>query len=163
MRPLFSNNAVWAAYEAILISWLGTPYRHMQRCKGRGADCTLFFAACLEEAGILTRVDYGYYPRDWHIHTYEELVLTSIHANMDRHTKPGLRLVEMGLNTPLMRGDIVCFKISHTGVTNHAGVMLAPGEFIHAGNFCGVTRQFLDDRYQGRLSTFFRFYEDEVE
>lgn len=160
MTPYFNNNEAWAAYEAVLLSWLGTPYRHMQGCKGRGADCTLFFAQSLIEAKILLKVDYDYYPRDWHIHTHEELVLTSIYSNMNEHTRPGLRLIEQALNTPLMRGDIVCFRISHTGVTNHAGIMLGADEFIHAGSASGVTRQLMDERYQGYFSTMFRFFKE---
>ena len=37
----FDNEAAWEAFRAEAESWLGTPYRHLQRCKGRGADCTL--------------------------------------------------------------------------------------------------------------------------
>lgn len=65
----FDNEAAWEAFRAEAESWLGTPYRHLQRCKGRGADCTLFVGQALLDAGLLTRLEYDYYPRDWHEHT----------------------------------------------------------------------------------------------
>ena len=34
----FGNEAAWEAFRAEAESWIGTPYRHLQRCKGRGAD-----------------------------------------------------------------------------------------------------------------------------
>lgn len=160
MIPLFKDDAAWAAYETILKSWLGTPYRHMQGCKGRGADCTLFFANALIEAGILTQVDYDYYPRDWHIHTHDELVLNGIYANMQKNAKPGLRLIKMLLTTPLLRGDIVCFKLSYTGVTNHAGIMLGNKMFVHACQGAGVSLQEFDERYGDRLSAILRFFKE---
>ena len=43
----FDNEAAWEAFRAEAESWLGTPYRHLQRCKGRGADCTLFVGQAL--------------------------------------------------------------------------------------------------------------------
>ena len=68
----FDDDAAWEAFRAEAESWLGTPYRHLQRCKGRGADCTLFVGQALLDAGLLTRLEYDYYPRDWHEHTRDE-------------------------------------------------------------------------------------------
>ena len=52
----FDNEAAWEAFRAEAESWLGTPYRHLQRCKGRGADCTLFVGQALLDAGLLTHL-----------------------------------------------------------------------------------------------------------
>lgn len=42
----FDNEAAWEAFRAEAESWLGTPYRHLQRCKGaRGR--TLFVGQAL--------------------------------------------------------------------------------------------------------------------
>ena len=54
----FDNEAAWEAFRAEAESWLGTPYRHLQRCKGRGADCTLFVGQALLDAGLLTHLEY---------------------------------------------------------------------------------------------------------
>ena len=78
----FGNEAAWEAFRAEAESWIGTPYRHLQRCKGRGADCTLFVGQALVDAGLLTRLEYGYYPRDWHEHTRDEYVLEASHRHM---------------------------------------------------------------------------------
>lgn len=45
-------------------------------------------------------------------------------------------------------------------MTNHAGIMLGPHEFIHAGSASGVARQLMDERYQGYFSTMFRFFKE---
>lgn len=42
------------------------PYRHLQRCKGRGADCTLFVGQALLDARLLTVWVRLRYPIDWH-------------------------------------------------------------------------------------------------
>ena len=47
----FDDDAAWEAFRREAESWLGTPYRHLQRCKGRGADCTLFIGQALLDAG----------------------------------------------------------------------------------------------------------------
>ncbi|MFQ8737903.1 MAG: hypothetical protein ACLSAH_19490 [Bilophila wadsworthia] len=38
----FDSEAAWEAFRAEAESWLGTPYRHLQRCKGaaRTARCS---------------------------------------------------------------------------------------------------------------------------
>ena len=86
----FDNEAAWEAFRAEAESWLGTPYRHLQRCKGRGADCTLFVGQALLDAGLLTRLEYDYYPRDWHEHTRDEYVLEASHRHMRDYSASGV-------------------------------------------------------------------------
>lgn len=88
----FDNEAAWEAFRAEAESWLGTPYRHLQRCRGRGADCTLFVGQALLDAGLLTRLEYDYYPRDWHEHTRDEYVLEASHRHMRDYLRPGLEM-----------------------------------------------------------------------
>ena len=71
MTPYFTTER-WEAFKPIAESWLGTPYQHCTMVKGGGADCTLFIGACWKEAGILEKVDYSYYPRDWYRHAPDE-------------------------------------------------------------------------------------------
>ena len=64
-----------AAVVAEAITWLGTPYHHMGRVKGAGADCLTFLAGAFEAAGLVPRIEIPYYPADWHMHRAEELYL----------------------------------------------------------------------------------------
>ena len=102
-------------------SWLGTPYRHLQRCRGRGADCTLFVGQALLDAGLLTRLEYDYYPRDWHEHTRDEYVLEASHRHMRDYLRPGLEMASLPVGTPLLRGDWLAFSTTERRVTNHCG------------------------------------------
>ena len=109
----FDNEAAWEAFRAEAESWLGTPYRHLQRCKGRGADCTLFVGQALLDAGLLTRLEYDYYPRDWHEHTRDEYVLEASHRHM--------RDYHCGLVWPCADGG---FQMLHA--INDRGVSFTP-------------------------------------
>ena len=83
----FDDPHAWEAFRSEAESWIGTPYRHLQRCKGRGADCTLFIGQTLLDVGVLTRLEYGYYPRDWHEHTDEEYVLEASRLHIRDHLR----------------------------------------------------------------------------
>ena len=157
MQPLFQDRNEWLKFLAILESWLGTPYRHLQMAKGRGADCTLFIGACYLEAGILTAVTYDYYPRDWHIHTDEEVVLESLVRHFTSHLTAGLRAERIeDLETPLMRGDFLCLKQPERKVTHHAAVYLGENRIIHALTRLGVTRSDWEPYWSRRLTRIFR-------
>lgn len=116
----FDNEAAWEAFRAEAESWLGTPYRHLQRCRGRGADCTLFVGAgAAGMPGLLTRLEYDYYPRDWHEHTRDEYVLEASHRHMRDYLRPGLEMASLPVGTPLLRGDWLAFSTTERRVTNH--------------------------------------------
>lgn len=139
----FDNEAAWEAFRAEAESWLGTPYRHLQRCRGRGADCTLFVGQALLDAGLLTRLEYDYYPRDWHEHTRDEYVLEASHRHMRDYLRPGLEMASLPVGTPLLRGDWLAFSTTERRVTNHCGLAwpCADGGFqmLHAINDRGVS------------------------
>lgn len=139
----FDNEAAWEAFRAEAESWLGTPYRHLQRCRGRGADCTLFVGQALLDAGLLTRLEYDYYPRDWHEHTRDEYVLEASHRHMRDYLRPGLEMASLPVGTPLLRGDWLAFSTTERRVTNHCGLVwpCADGGFqmLHAINDRGVS------------------------
>lgn len=130
--PIFEDESQWDKMLAILESWKGTPYRHLIMTKGRGADCTLFLAGALHEAKLMRQVSYDYYPRDWHIHTQEEMVVDSLTTYLIDNTIPGLSGVLYGAGEPdkLVRGDILGFKMPGSQVTNHSSMFLGgpPGD-----------------------------------
>ncbi len=59
-------------------TWLKTPYHHMGRIKGAGADCLTVLAEIYEEAGLISKIDIPYYPQDWHLHRTEERYLNGL-------------------------------------------------------------------------------------
>jgi NlpC/P60 family putative phage cell wall peptidase len=64
-----------ASVIAEALAWVGTPYHHHGRIKGVGVDCAMLLAEVYEAAGIIPRLDAGFYPRDWHLHRGEEVFL----------------------------------------------------------------------------------------
>lgn len=48
------------AFIRELWSWLGTPYRHFTRGKGRGSDCVFFIVESLHVIGELLGFEYRY-------------------------------------------------------------------------------------------------------
>ena len=96
------------------------------RCKGRGADCTLFVGQALLDAGLLTRLEYDYYPRDWHEHTRDEYVLEASHRHMRDYLRPGLEMASLPVGPPLLRGDWLAFSTTERRVTNHVAVWSGP-------------------------------------
>lgn len=140
MKPIFTDNAAWKAFLPILESWEGTPYRHLQMVKGRGADCTLFIAAAAKEAGYLERVEYDYYPRDWHLHTKDERVLDGLVRHAMQHLAPGVALKEMTQDVAPMRGDIITFSRLKSGITHHACIYLGSGAMMHSLGRVGVRK-----------------------
>jgi cell wall-associated NlpC family hydrolase len=56
-------------------TWIPTPYRHMARVKGHGADCAMFPLEVYASLGLITRPEVPYYPLDWHLHRSAERYL----------------------------------------------------------------------------------------
>ena len=163
MRGIFEAEREWERFQAIAVSWLGTPYRHLQAAKGRGADCTLFVGSCLVEAGYMTRLDYDYYPRDWHVHTGREFVLESAHKHFRENMAQGYAVERLDpQEEALQRGDMVAFKTPGSQVTNHAGLVWPDGTMINSMNSRGVCFLPLTDQWMRRATTIFRFTEGDA-
>ena len=124
MIPYFTDQKAWDGYDKVLRSWIGTPFRHLWAAKGRGVDCTLFLGHALMEYGIITAVEHDYYPRDWHIHTHEERVMEGFYHHISENMAPGFDMNWLPKNTEFIRGDILGFSTTKTGVTNHCGIVM---------------------------------------
>lgn len=165
LLPYFvTDNAAWNKFYAILKSWEGTPYRHLTMAKGRGADCTLFIAACWKEVRprIIKRVVYDYYPRDWHHNTEDEFVLNNLFYHFTHHacTWNGFTILRMAARTKIKRGDLITFtttqKKEHKNVTNHAAVYLGNGHMIHATDSRGVVETVYGSVWRRRTTSVMR-------
>ena len=135
--------------------------------QGRGADCTLFVGQALLDAGLLTRLEYDYYPRDWHEHTRDEYVLEASHRHMRDYLRPGLEMASLPVGTPLLRGDWLAFSTTERRVTNHCGLAwpCADGGFqmLHAINDRGVSFTPLGNWWLRRMTRHFRIVIAEAE
>lgn len=162
MIPLFEDDRQWKKLLTILRSWEGTPYRHLQMVKGRGADCTLFLGGVFLESGLLTDVEYEYYARDWHIHTREELVMNNLIKHLQENMRDGLNpLVFIAEEQdedmpPPLRGDLLGFSTVVTGITNHASIYIGGGRMIHSIIGRGVSEIKVGNFWKEKLTVIFR-------
>lgn len=163
--PYFNDDCEWSRYRAEMISWEGTPYRHLWKSKGRGADCTLYIGAGWKEVGILTDITYDYYSRDWHIHQPTEFVLENLYRHFRNHSAEGIDIIKIACReaSHFVRGDLLTFSLTPTGVTNHATVWF--GDFpetrerkqmYNSINIRGVCRLTYGRFWEERLTNIFR-------
>jgi hypothetical protein len=162
MIPVFFDDKIWRVFKAELISWVGTPYRHLQDAKGRGADCALYIARVLKSTGLLVDVVYDYYPKDWHIHTNEEFVLESFNRHIREHLVDGVGAIPLSKDDDLIRGDVLTFSTTKQNVSNHCAVVLDDyngrlRRIIHSINNRGVSFFPLGKRWRNRQRSGFRF------
>jgi cell wall-associated NlpC family hydrolase len=153
----FEDDKAWNDFLAIVKSWEGTPYRHLGMVKGGGADCSLFIGACWLEAGIVTEITYEYHARDWHIHSKDEYVLESLFKHFASHAAPGFEIKQLGKKVKKIRGDLLGFATTSTGVTNHASIYLGEGGMmIHSINSRGVSQFPFKGYFEQKITSIFR-------
>ena len=108
-----------AAVVAEARSWLGTPYHHMGRVKGVGADCLTLPICCYQAAGIVPRdFKVAFYPRDWNLHRADERYLEGV--------------LQFGreIEGPPLPGDLVLWKFGRCFA--HGAVVVDWPVVIHA-------------------------------
>lgn len=105
--------------------WLGTPYRHMGRVKGRdgGCDCLTLLAEVYARAGIVPRVEIPFYAPDWHLHRSDERYM----AGLLRYCWP--------VSAP-EPADIALFRFGRAYA--HGTIVTQWPKLIHAWNRTGV-------------------------
>jgi NlpC/P60 family putative phage cell wall peptidase len=114
-------------------AWLGTPYRHRSSRKGLGCDCIGFVVGVLTGIGYKKRWKMPDYPKDWHLHNVESILLQEVSSQM-KHEK-------VSIDDP-QDGDILLFRFGKT--TSHAGIVL-DGWIWHSVIGIGVERFVLND------------------
>jgi cell wall-associated NlpC family hydrolase len=123
--------------------------------KGRGADCSLFIGAILQELGIVSEVKHDFYPPDWYLHSNLELIRDGfanyVRATMNREFK----LVET--SAPLMRGDMPTFAtVPSINITNHSGIMVGDKVFVHSTKSRGVSTMQFGSYWQKHMTVAYR-------
>lgn len=112
-----------AAVIAEAKSWLRTPYHHMGRLKGIGADCATFPAEVYAACKVIPPVEIGFYPPDWHLHRSEEKYLARVLDYAPEVAAP-------------QPGDFVLWRIGRA--LAHGAIVIGWPKIIHAVVGIGV-------------------------
>lgn len=161
MIPAFNNGKLWKRMIPILKSWENTPYRHMEMVKKRGADCTMFLAACFHELGVMVKIDApDYYSKDWQVHTEEELVRDNLIRHLENHLAKGFTasIFEKGEieADDFIRGDLIGFKTPRSRCTNHTAMWLGNGFIVNCIQGGGVCNLEWNRAWNRIMTTVFR-------
>lgn len=159
MYPIFNHDNIFYNFKDICQSWVNTPFRHLQCCKGRGVDCAGLFSAALAEAGLMAPVAYDYYDHDWYAHFKDDRIQRSILSALKTALNPGLIVVKMPPPLTPRRGDILAFRILPALTANHTAIMLDDNTLIHA-SYRKVELTEYDERWAQRLVHVFRIFEE---
>jgi cell wall-associated NlpC family hydrolase len=107
-----------AAVIAEARTWLGTPWHHAARVKRAGVDCGQLLAAIFEACGLIEPEEIAAYPKDFHLHSNEEMFL----GYVERHFKH--------IDAPALPGDLALWRYGH--VISHAGIVIEWPNVLHA-------------------------------
>ena len=136
------------------VSWLRTPYHHMARVKGAGADCLTLLAEVYEKAGVIPHVEVPFYPPDWNLHHDAERYLEGVtrYAREIPYCADNAPLgVRVSGGAALRRepqpGDVAVFKFGRCFA--HGAIVLGWPRLIHAWHSAGVVYA---DAMQGQLA-----------
>ncbi len=111
-----------AQREAVIAearTWLGTPWRHMQRLKGVGVDCANLPCAVYEAVGVAPHIE-AEYPRQWMIHRKDDRFVEWILNHGGREISA----------TDVQPGDLILWKFGNT--FSHSGFYVGGAQVIHA-------------------------------
>lgn len=109
------------------LSWERTPYRHMGRVKGAGADCLTFLAETFIEAGLIEKIPVPFYPKDW-----------MNHRSAERYVEGVLQYTKE-ISTPPLPGDIIVWKVGRC--FSHGALVIDYPRIIHAQAGVGVMQE----------------------
>jgi cell wall-associated NlpC family hydrolase len=128
--PLFYHDKeFWEKFKKELLSWEGTPYRHLGKTKGRGADCTLFIGQSMLNVGLLLDLVYDYYPNRWYVQETQERVLEGYYKHFRKYMPEDLTIIKVDSKKDLINGDIMSFS-TDKNVSNHSAVWLGENNLM---------------------------------
>lgn len=159
------KNEIWEKIKEVGESWIGTPYFHMARKKGAGADCALFLACVYEEAGLLSKVEDLYYSKSWMITGQQELMIEGFQRHLQEYLSPKYNYKKIQednfFDFKFERGDILCLTTPGSLVCHHAAMYFGEGKLLHAYQRFGVGITQLKTIWLARLRCVFRVFEVE--
>ncbi len=142
MKYYFEDPERQAQLKTELDEWMGTPYRHWAGVKGEGCDCIHFVARVFEGLGF-GPFKIERYPRDWHLHNFEELLMKGLRRELKN-------VEELPLDTEPMNGDVVLYRFGKT--SSHSAIFF-DNHVYQALTGMGVERRHWADKQWFRRKT----------
>jgi hypothetical protein len=143
-------------FIAELLTWKGTPHRHLQCVKGEAADCGMFILDALVQTGASRRYIVNKHSRLWYYFTDKEVILDIINEVRKSYMQTGFNMVRVNDITDIASGDILTFAlVDNVEKSNHIAVVINDTEVIHSVKKFGVIISPLKD-YEKRISNIFR-------
>ena len=131
-------------------SWIGTPYRHQESCKGVGTDCLgLVRGIWREYVGPEPEALPAYTP-DWAERPGGGVLAETLAEAARRH------LIEIAPDDA-QPGDVLLFRMRARGPAKHASVLSASERMIHAYSGRAVVETTLTSAWRARIAFSFRF------
>jgi len=103
-------------------SWLGTPWHHEGRIKGKGVDCAMFVYEVFIKCNLIPRFELFEYSEQWALHRSEEKFLKVL-ERYGRQTNKSLP------------GNVIIFKYGRC--FSHGGIIVNWPIIIHAFKHTG--------------------------
>jgi hypothetical protein len=114
-------------------TWIRTPYHHMGRVKGAGADCYTFLLEVFQKIGLFSEQDErDFYPSDWFLHArqdhYKLRILRHAREMVEHFCEP--TEIRAPGNIVLLRPPTTATRRSTIDV--HGGVITSWPAVVHA-------------------------------
>ncbi|PWW02221.1 NlpC/P60 family putative phage cell wall peptidase [Hoeflea marina] len=132
---------------AIARLWLGTPYRHQASLRSVGCDCLGLIRGVWAEVTGTPAAEPGPYAPDWAERAGRERLIEAARAHCGEDLP----------RSEALPGDILVFRWRSGCAAKHAGILSAPGRFIHAYEQAGVVDSPLTPAWSRRVAAVFRF------
>lgn len=143
MTPYFADKHDLLIAE--LQSWLGTPWRHHCQVRRLGADCIGMVYGVLVATGAIAPIALPDYPRDWHLHNDDELLVEGLR---------GLPETVEITDGSLMDGDVAVYRYGKAG--SHAGIYFDRGVYHLPTGQTAIRSPFREGQFNRRLRYVFR-------
>jgi len=163
MKPFFRNEKRIKRLKAYTEEWIGTPYRHLGKTKGRAANCSFFIGEVMERMKVVTKAVYPkYYPDDWYNHIDTELILDGF-LEGEKYLLPNIVNVQLKDEEP-MPGDILFMRVDEKhGKIDHVGIFVEKNKFVHGVPNHGVCYSTYGGYWKRKTARRYRLMEWEQE
>ena len=164
IKALFDREDKLGELFKAMHSWIGTPFRHYCCVKHRGVDCTLLIGSVLLEVGIITKLEYDYYARDWHKNANgRELVLENVVKHIIKYIREGYVFLPLDSKSDFINGDFLGFSTIKQNITHHTSIyfkdLKGAERMVHSIRGRGVYVAPFDEYWKEHITFRYRIYE----